>query len=148
MPKSKAPRKKKAQKKPVNQVSKSSADQLKALHSSCLELLRSATTIAPFLEDDSLVKHGDIVKIKNQTAILNNDLEKYFAELNDIHVSWPATIDETDPDILNDCIRIAGQYEDWQHQFMQVVLPNVSDLSEQLRIAEENKQKVEGMSNE
>lgn len=108
-------------------------EDLNNLHGMCAQMLLTARPVTQLLNNrDMLQKMGDSVsKLQSSADMLINDITKYNQRLKDIKAKHEGYTGEVnDPDSWMRALQIGEEYNQWQSSFQDVVLPNISTLTE------------------
>lgn len=138
MPKNKAPRKRKAPKVSSARRKNKAMNDLNSLKSECNRLLAESAKVYPLLRREELVKAGDRERIVDLAGILSRDVQQMKTRLDEISKSVPENPDPEDPDMIFPLLSIGEEYQNWQSDYIGVIVPTVNQLNALLVEAGQN----------
>lgn len=112
-------------------------DALAGLSSAAGQLLHLPSILIPFLRDEKVMESvGDKGRLQSLMKLIKQDVEQFshsYGHLRNRHSHRSG--EDTGSDDLMDSIQIYQDYVDWGANFQELVMPNVVDLLELLRLA-------------
>lgn len=129
MPKSQAPRKRKAPKDSPARRKNEMMNDLNSLRIECNRLLSESSKVYPLLKNKELVKAGDTERIIDVANILSRDVQQMKTRLDEITDSIPDDPNPEDMDMVFPLLSIGEDYQNWQTEFISVIIPTVNQLN-------------------